>query len=120
MDLVDAVYDLKLPDEELYVLSAQMRRAAISIPSNIAEGHGRFSLRDFRRFLREARASGLELETQILIAKRRRFISEQQAISLLRLVGEVSQLISGLIRYLSRLLIQSTKHKELTTKNGRQ
>ena len=85
MDLVDEIYRtvLAFPKYETYALSLQMRKAAMSTPCNIAEGHGRFSLRDFRHFLREARASGLELETEITIASRQRYIDvEREAILL--------------------------------------
>ena len=106
MDLVDAVYDVVLtfPKCEMFVLSQQMRKASTSIPLNIAEGHGRFNDRDFRSFLRRARASELELETQILIALRRRYIDEPQAGALLEQTEQVGSLISGLIRYLSKRL----------------
>ncbi len=72
MDLVIAVYELTshFPNFELYGLTSQMRRASISIPSNIAEGRYRGTRKDFRNFLLNAFASGAELETQIEIAKR--------------------------------------------------
>lgn len=75
MDLVKAVYDLteKFPKSELYSLTSQMRRCAISIPSNIAEGRRRGSKKDYRQFLVIAYGSGAELETQIEIAKRLSF-----------------------------------------------
>ena len=120
MDLVDDIYATvdTFPNYELFALSQQMRKAATSIPCNIAEGHGRFSLRDFRRFLREARASELELETQIIIARRRDYISEQRANDLLSQTAAVGQLVSGLIRYVSKQLAQSTKNEEQTTKTA--
>lgn len=72
MDLVIAIYTLtgKFPKTELYGLTSQMRRAAVSIPSNIAEGSRRGSRKDFRNFLLNAYGSGAELETQVKIAKR--------------------------------------------------
>ncbi len=72
MNLVTAAYELtsKFPKEEVYGLTAQMRRAAVSIPSNIAEGRLRGYRKEFRQFLRNAYGSGGELETQIEIAKR--------------------------------------------------
>ncbi|MBI5742529.1 MAG: four helix bundle protein [Candidatus Niyogibacteria bacterium] len=72
IDLVDAIYAVtrNLPKDELYVLCAQMRRAAISIPSNIAEGQRRKDLPEFLQFLRIADASSAELETQVIISKR--------------------------------------------------
>jgi four helix bundle protein len=117
MNLVDAVYDVvpSFPKSEIFVLSEQMRKAAISIPLNIAEGQGRFNDRDFRSFLRRARASELELETQILIALRRRYVDEAQANALLEETARVGSLIKGLIRFLSKRLSsrepQTTNHK---------
>ena len=69
MELVDEIYRLTnlLPKEELYCLSDQMRRAAISIPSNIAEGHGRQTSKEFRQFLSISKGSVCELETQLEI-----------------------------------------------------
>lgn len=72
MDLVKAIYELteKFPKSEIYGLMSQMRRCAVSIPSNIAEGRRRGSQKDYRQFLIIAYGSGAELETQIEIAKR--------------------------------------------------
>ncbi|MEK7077128.1 MAG: four helix bundle protein [Patescibacteria group bacterium] len=72
IELVEEIYILtrQLPKEELYALSAQMRRAAISTPSNIAEGSKRKNLPEYLQFLRIADASSAELETQIIISKR--------------------------------------------------
>ncbi len=72
MDLVQLVYKAskKTPDEERYLLTSQLRRSAISIPSNIAEGQARQSTAEFLNFLSIARGSRAELETQIFIAKR--------------------------------------------------
>lgn len=71
MQLVYAVYGLTeyFPKSEMYGLTSQMRRAAVSIPSNIAEGRRRSSRKDFRNFLLNAYGSGAEIETQIEIAK---------------------------------------------------
>ena len=72
MDLVSAVYEAteRFPKSEIYGLTSQMRRSAVSIPSNIAEGRRRGSRKDFRNFLMNAYGSGAELETQVEIAKR--------------------------------------------------
>ena len=106
MDLVDDVYACvrSFPSDELFGLTTQMRRAATSIPNNIAEGHGRFSLRDFRQFLRKARGSALELETEIMIAKRQGFISTESEYALLEKAGLVGRLINGLIRHITKRL----------------
>ncbi|MEA2032271.1 MAG: four helix bundle protein [Euryarchaeota archaeon] len=78
IELVAMVYKItaSFPGEEKYGLSAQMRRAAVSIPSNIAEGHLRKTAKDFRQFLSIARGSCAELETQIIIAHKLGFIHE--------------------------------------------
>ncbi len=72
MDLIVAIYKLTeyLPKSEIYGLTSQMRRAAVSIPSNIAEGRRRGTRKDYRQFVVVAYASGAELETQVEIAKR--------------------------------------------------
>jgi four helix bundle protein len=71
MQLTVSVYKLtqEFPKEELYGLTSQMRRAAVSIPSNIAEGHGRLNRKEYRQFLGIARSSNFELQTQIEIAR---------------------------------------------------
>src|SRR3989338_5014996 len=70
MFLVEEIYRVEFPKEEMYGLSSQMRRAAISIPSNIAEGQQRKSRKEFTQFLRMAFGSSAELDTQIIIAKK--------------------------------------------------
>ena len=106
MDLVDEIYRTvrAFPKDETYALSLQMRKAAMPTPCNIAEGHGRFSLRDFRHFLREARASGLELETEITIASCQRYIDVEREAILLEQTARVGQVINGLIRHLGQRL----------------
>jgi four helix bundle protein len=71
MEMAKAVYRLTqaFPKEEIYGLRSQMRRAAVSIPSNIAEGHGRLGTREYRQFLGIARGSNFELQTQLEIAR---------------------------------------------------
>jgi four helix bundle protein len=85
-----------LPKDELYGLTNQMRRASFSIPSNIAEGQGRATKRDFRHFLTVARGSLLELETQILIAQNLKYLSSGPVEQLLVRSGRVLRLINGL------------------------
>ena len=99
MDLVNAVYDAtdSFPKREVYSLTDQIRRAAVSIPSNIAEGQAHYSNREFIHFLRHSRGSLAELETQLLIAQRRNYLPETQALDLLKRVDEVSRILSGLI-----------------------
>lgn len=104
MDLANEVYDAAavLPKEERYVLSAQMRDAALSIPSNIAEGKGRWSAREYRQFVRHARGSALELESHLLFAQRRKLLSAERTQRLLALEDEVVRKLNALIHYLNR------------------
>ncbi len=99
MDLTVEVYRLVkfLPREETYALSDQMRRASVSIPSNIAEGQGRGSTKDFINFLFIARGSQTELETQLQICIRLNYLSETQAETALNLCQEISKMLSTLI-----------------------
>jgi four helix bundle protein len=90
-----------MPDSEKYGLTAQMRRAAVSIPSNIAEGHGRQSRTDYIRFLRTARGSLMELQTQLLLCADMEFIripSEVEDLS-----NETDRILQALIRSLEKL-----------------
>ena len=99
MDLVSALYDAteEFPKRETYSLTDQMRRAAVSVPSNIAEGQAHHSHREFRHFLQHSRGSLAELETQVLIAQKRHYLSEPQAVELLKRTDEVGRILSGLI-----------------------
>jgi four helix bundle protein len=89
-----------LPPEERFGLTLQMRRCAVSVPSNIAEGQGRGAPRDFARFLQIANGSRQELETQVLLAQSMTFLTDLQARELLDLSEEVGRLVAGLIRSL--------------------
>ena len=102
MDLVSVLYDATddFPKRETYSLTNQMRRAVVSIPSNIAEGQAHFSRREFRHFLRHSCGSLAELETQILIAQRRNYLSESQTKELLGRTHEVGRILSGLLNSL--------------------
>jgi four helix bundle protein len=101
MEMVTEIYRLtqNFPKEELYGLVSQMRRAAVSIPSNIAEGHGRQSKGEFRQFLGIARGSYAELETQIEIAKNLGFLANPNPID--EQLAEVGRLLNGLLRSLA-------------------
>ena len=81
MDLVTDVYAVTedFPKREVYSLTDQIRRAAVSIPSNVAEGQAHFNNREFRHFLRHSRGSLAELETQVLIAQRLRYLPDPSA-----------------------------------------
>jgi four helix bundle protein len=98
MDLVVAVYRLTkgFPKEEMYGLSIQIRRAAVSVPSNIAEGQARNTTRDFLHFLSIAYGSVKGLETQVLISERLCYINAKIRDSLIKSRIEVARLISGL------------------------
>jgi len=85
------------PRSEMYGLTSQLRRAAVSIPSNIAEGQGRRLPRDFQLFLRHARGSLLESETQIIIAQELGYMTEGDAVRLLWLSAELGRILNGLI-----------------------
>lgn len=78
IELTDVIYDIceKFPKNEVYQLESQMERAAVSIPSNIAEGAGRRSEAEFAHFLDIALGSVYELETQLIIAHRRKYLSD--------------------------------------------
>ena len=91
MNLVTSIYATtrQFPKEELCGLVSQMRRAAVSVPSNIAEGKGRSTDRDRAHFYFQARGSLLELETQILIAQQLNYIPPKEAEPLLQLSAEI-------------------------------
>ncbi len=97
IELVAEVYKItaSFPDEEKYGLRAQMRRAAVSIPSNIAEGHLRKTAKDFRQFLSIARGSCAELETQIIIAHKLGFIHDNNFNNLSPKIEELSKMLSS-------------------------
>ncbi|MBI2678909.1 MAG: four helix bundle protein [Candidatus Koribacter versatilis] len=98
MDLVVDVYRATklLPKEETYGLVSQMRRAAVSVPSNLAEGHGRSSKKEFHLFIGNARGSLLEPETQIELSQRLGYLSSSEAKSLLGKTAEVGRILTGL------------------------
>ncbi len=102
MNLVILIYKLteKFPREEIYGITAQMRRSSVSIPSNIAEGSRRSSRKDFRNFLLNAYGSGAELETQIKIAKRLGFGEGESYIKVENLLSEVMRMLNKLINNL--------------------
>ena len=104
MGLVAEAYRVTagFPKEEKYGLVQQLRRAAVSVPSNIAEGHGRDHLGDYLRHLSIANGSLMELETQILIAGRMGYVSTDDQAKVLAQAGRVGQLLSGLTRALKK------------------
>ena len=98
MDLTMEVYSLVklLPRDEAFVLSDQMRRAAVSVPSNIAEGQGRGSDKEYIRFISIARGSLWELLTQIEICERLHFIGKTQSATARKLITEISKMLLAL------------------------
>jgi four helix bundle protein len=100
MALVTEIYreTAQFPREEMFGLTSQMRRAAISIPSNIAEGKGRFSDRELGQFLAIARGSVFEVETQTAIALNLGFLTDAQAAHLASKCGELGRLLNGLFK----------------------
>jgi four helix bundle protein len=89
-------YDLteSFPKAEIFSLTNQIRRAAVSIPSNIAEGQAHHSHREFLHFLRHSRSSLAELETQLLIASARKYLAEEQKQDVLARADELSRILS--------------------------
>jgi len=103
VDLVTEVYRATrdFPREEIYGLTSQLRRSAVSIPSNIAEGQSRRTSREFRQFLGTARGSLAELETQIMIAENLGYLSLEVGKKLKVRVIEVGKMLNGLITAIS-------------------
>lgn len=99
--LVKEVYLVtrNFPSDEMYGLMSQMRRCAVSIPSNIAEGYGRQFKKETIQFLHIARGSLFELETQFFIASDLNFIDEENLEKLLPQLDECKKLLNGLIKY---------------------
>jgi four helix bundle protein len=99
MDMVTQVYrcTATFPKQEMYGLTSQMRRSAVSVPSNIAEGKGRFSRKELVQYLFRARGSLLELETQVLIGRRLGYLGDTEGRQLTARAGEVGRLLNGLV-----------------------
>ena len=92
----------KFPRDERFILAAQLQRAAISIPSNIAEGVGRFSDAEFRRHVEFATGSSKEVEYQILLAKDLGYVSERDYANLVEKLDRVQRLLRGLHKALAK------------------
>ena len=106
MELAALVYKLtaRLPREEIYGLSSQLQRAAVSIPSNIAEGHARESTKEYLRYLLVSRGSMAELETQLLLCQKLQFISKEDVEHALIVSDEIGRMIRGLQKSLTKKL----------------
>ena len=111
MALTKEIYVLteKLPKSELYGLFSQLRRAAVSVPSNIAEGHGRRTTKDFSHFLSVANGSCMEIETQLLLCVQLNMLKEEDISPVLAELNEISRMLTSLI----------LKTKQLKTSNPR-
>lgn len=99
VELVVSVYQLteKFPKSELFGLTSQMRRAAVSIPANIAEGYGRKHRPEYTQFVRIAFGSGAELETHLLIAEKLGFTNNEEALATKNLLNETMRMLNKLI-----------------------
>lgn len=99
MDLVEFIYRVteKFPSNEQYGLVSQMRRATVSVPSNIAEGYGRQSTGSYKHFLSISRGSLFELETQVELSYRLKYLTQNDSEKMLNEITEISKMISSLI-----------------------
>jgi len=99
MKFVTAIYEVTqcFPSEERYGLTNQLRRASVSVPSNIAEGQARFSQKEFHHFLSMARGSLVEIETQLLISRNLKYLQPAKAEDLLATADEPGRILNGLI-----------------------
>ncbi|HVO75925.1 MAG TPA: four helix bundle protein [Ignavibacteriaceae bacterium] len=103
-ELVKFIYELtkNFPKEELYALTSQVRRAVVSVPSNIAEGAGHFSSKKFSRFLEIGYASTCELDTQVILSFDLGFIPEDELNNFNIYIEEIQKMLSGLIKSLEK------------------
>ena len=111
MELVEEVYTLciQLPRFERSALADQLRRAAVSIPSNISEGYARFNPKEFLRFLRIAQGSAAEVQTQLLICARVNYATSEQVQPALELVKRVGKLLYNFSRAQERIIEENAK-----------
>jgi four helix bundle protein len=118
VELVEVIYlhTKNFPKEELYGLTSQMRRASISIPSNIAEGSSRESTKEFVRFLNIAKGSLMELQTQVIIANRLGMLSENNYKFIIENAEEISRIINGLKK--SLILRMNEEEREAQKNNA--
>jgi four helix bundle protein len=106
IDITSLLYETtdKFTQREVYGLTSQIRRAAVSVPSNIAEGHTRGQTKDLIRFLGIARGSIAELETQLIVAKRLEYVSDEELKHVTKMLDEESRMLAGLRRSLTMKL----------------
>lgn len=117
IELVEQIYAVTrdFPQAEIYCLTNQIRRSAISIPSNIAEGQARKTTKDFLNFLSIAQGSRAELETQIIIANRLEYVDDDKAEQLLSTLTEIAKMLYSLSSTLNLQLTNKSTNKPLTT-----
>ena len=103
VELVKAIYDLTktFPKEELYGLTSQIRRAVVSVPSNIAEGFARYHNKEYKQFLYTSLGSCAELSTQLIIAERLNYLDNEKADILFGEIEEISKMTMALIKKLN-------------------
>jgi four helix bundle protein len=103
IQLVEQIYDTSksFPKEEIYGLQSQIRRSAVSIPSNMAEGFARFHNKEYRNFLYIALGSCAELTTQIIIAARLKYIEQTKADGIISMIEQISKMTMSLIKKLN-------------------
>ena len=117
IDLTELIYKMtgSFPQSEIYGLTSQMRRASVSIASNIAEGSARGTKKDFRQFLRVAKGSTCELQTQLVITNRLRYCSEPEIAVAEAKSHEIGRMLTGLSNYLTaEIRAQRNEHSERT------
>ena len=104
MDLVTEIYRLskKFPKDEVFGLTSQIRRAAVSIPSNIAEGRGKSSKGEFQQFLHHSMGSLAEVETQVIIAQNLGYLNAAETEPVIKILAEVGRLLNGLLTSLKK------------------
>ena len=102
IDLVKEVYRVTegFPKSELYGLTAQMRRCAVSVPSNVAEGFRRWHAKEFKQFLNIALGSCAELETQVVIARELKYVASEEEDRVLELIDHISRMATNLMKRL--------------------
>ena len=106
IDFVTQLYNVTtaFPKEEIYGLTNQLRRAAVSIPSNIAEGAARKSNKEFIQFLHIALGSSAELETQLIISNNLKFMNDETFHEIDKKRNEIGKMLFGLIRYRKNII----------------
>lgn len=120
MDLVDVIYALTkaFPQDERFGLTSQLRRSAVSIPSNIAEGSSRRTTKEYMRFVDIAYGSLAEVETQVSIAQRQKYIASKDEEPVYESTSEIGRMLNGLLSSLEqRMEGQSTDRRPLTAVN---